>query len=247
MSTRGRLECSLAGREVRRRQLAPLWPPRSNSPTSVEARTLPIIISVTAEELRAGTQPPFIAPASRVVDSFANDVRFAIRSLLKQTAFTVAVVATISLALVATTSIFSIVDATLLRPLPFRTPERVAFLWGAAGPERAIRGASYIEVQDWARRARTFENIALYDQTSLNLRTTEGADQVQAAMVSASYFPMLGASPQLGRVFTADEDRVPADNPVVVISDAMWTTRFAPDASVLGRTMILNDKAFTVV
>jgi len=247
MSTRGRLECSLAGREFRRRTVAALWPPRSNFPTSVAATTLLIITHGTADALRGSTHPPFIAPASRVVDSFANDVRFAIRTLLKQPAFTVAVVATLALALGATTAIFSIVDATLLRPLPFRTPERVAFLWGAAGPERAIRGASYIEVQDWARRARTFENIALYDQTSLNLRTTEGADQVQAEMVSASYFPMLGASPQIGRVFTADEDRVPDANPVVVISDAMWTTRFAHDASVLGRTMILNDKAFTVV
>ena len=186
-------------------------------------------------------QPP------RTVDTITNDVRFAMRMLLKQPAFTVAVIATLALALGATTAIFSVVDATLLRRLPFRTPDRVAFLWGVAGPARAIRGASYIEVQDWAQRTRTFEDIAIYDETSLNLRTVEGADRVQAEMVSASYFPMLGATAQLGRTFTAAEDRVPDANPVVVISDGMWTSRFARDASVLGRTIVLNDKPFTIL
>ena len=181
------------------------------------------------------------------VDTFANDVRFAIRTLLKRPAFTAPVVATLALAIGAATAIFSVVEATLLRPLPFRTPERVAFLWGVAGPARAVRGASYVEVQDWARRARTFEQIAIYDQTSLNLRTVDGADRVSAEMASASYFSMLGATPEIGRVFTADEDGAPDANPVVVISDAMWTARFARDPSALGRTIVLNDRPFTIL
>jgi predicted permease len=181
------------------------------------------------------------------VDSLVKDIRFAIRTLLKQPAFTSAVVVTLALAIAATTAIFSIVEATLLRPLPFRTPDRLAFLWGVAGPQRAVRGASFIEVQDWARRTRSFEDVAIYDETSLNLRTTEGADRVEAEMVSASYFRMLGTTAERGRVFNADEDRIPDANPVVIISDAMWTARFARDPSAIGRTVTLNEKPFTIV
>jgi predicted permease len=181
------------------------------------------------------------------VDSLLNDVRFAFRTLLKQPAFTAAVVATLALAIGASTAIFSVVEATLLRSLPFRTPERLAFLWGVAGPGRAVRGASVIEVQDWARRTHTLQNIAIYDETSLNLRTTEGADRVQAEMVSASFFPMLGASAQRGRVFTPDQDRVPDAHAVAVISDAMWTTRFARDPQIVGRNVVLNETPFTII
>src|SRR5919108_5694305 len=157
----------------------------------------------------------------RCMDSLFNDFRFATRSLRKQPAFTTTVIATLALAIGASTAIFSVVEATLLRPLPFRDPSRIAFLWGVAGPQRAIRGGSPIEVQDWGRPNRTFEHIAIYDETSLNLRTADGAERVEAEMVSASFFPMLGVTPQIGRVFGPSEDAVPDANPVVVISDAM--------------------------
>src|ERR1043165_3432064 len=117
-----------------------------------------------------------------------NDVRFALRTLRKQPAFTATVIATLALAIGASTAIFSVVESTLLRPLPFREPNRLAFLWGVAGPQRAIRGGSPIEVQDWMRLNQSFENIAIYDYTSLNLRTAEGADRITTEMVSASFF-----------------------------------------------------------
>jgi predicted permease len=181
------------------------------------------------------------------MDFIRNDLRFALRTLRKQPAFTLTVLATLGLAVGAATAIFSVVESTLLRPLPFQNPDRIAFLWGVAGPQRAIRGGSIIEIQDWARLNHTFDAIAIYDETSLNLRTDEGADRVPAEMVSASYFPILGATAQLGRVFNADEDRVPDADPVVVISDAMWTARFNRDPAIIGHTLILNDKPFTVL
>ena len=181
------------------------------------------------------------------MDTLLKDFRFAVRSLRKQPAFTATVVATLALAIGATTAIFSVVEATLLRPLPFRETSRLAFLWGVAGPQRAIRGGSYIEVKDWTRLNRSFESVAIYDQTSLNRRTPDGAERVQAEMVSASYFPMLGASTQIGRVFGAAEDSIPDANPVVTISDAMWRTQFGADPSVVGQTMTLNDRPFTIV
>jgi putative ABC transport system permease protein len=181
------------------------------------------------------------------MESILKDLRFAARSLRRQPAFSLTVILTLALAIGASTAIFSMVEATLLRSLPFRTPDRIAFLWGVAGPQRAIRGASFIEVQDWAKLNRTFENVAVYDETSLNLQTADGAERVDAEMVSASYFPMLGANAALGRTFTADEDVVPDANPVVVISDGMWKTRFGADPRIVGRTLTLNDKPFTVL
>ena len=181
------------------------------------------------------------------METILKDLRFATRSLRKQPAFTATVIATLALAIGASTAIFSVVEATLLRPLPFRDQSRIAFLWGVAGPQRAIRGGSPIEVQDWGRLNRTLENVAIYDETSLNLRTGEGAERVEAEMVSASFFPMLGATPQIGRVFGPNEDAVPDANPVVVISDGMWRTQFGGDPAIIGRTLTLNDRPFTVL
>ena len=181
------------------------------------------------------------------MDLLLKDVRFALRKLARQRAFTVTAVATLSLAIGISTAIFSVVESTLLRRLPFEMPDRLAMLWGAAGPERAIRGASVIEIQDWARLSRSFEDVTIYDETSLTYRTSEGSERIDAEMVSASYWRLLGARAQLGRTFTADEDRVPNANPVVTISDALWRTRFGADPGIIGQSLILNDIPFTVV
>ncbi|HEY9225986.1 MAG TPA: ABC transporter permease [Gemmatimonadaceae bacterium] len=181
------------------------------------------------------------------MENLLKDLHFALRTLRKQPAFTATVVATLALAIGASTAIFSVVESTLLRPLPFRTPDRLTFLWGVAGPQRSVRGGSFIEVQDWARLNRTFEDIAIYDETRLSLRTPEGSERVEAEMVSASYFPMLGASAARGRVFSADEDRVPDANAVVVISDRMWNAKFSRDPNIIGKTLTLNEQPFTVV
>jgi putative ABC transport system permease protein len=181
------------------------------------------------------------------MESILNDLRFAVRTLRKQPAFSATAVVTLALAIGASTAIFSVVESTLLRPLPFQTPERLAFLWGVAGPQRAIRGGSFIEVQDWSRLNRSFEHVAVYDETSLNLQTATGAERVEAEMVSASYFPMLGATPALGRTFGEAEDRVPDAEAVVTISDDLWKSHFSGDASVLGKRITLNERPFTIV
>jgi predicted permease len=181
------------------------------------------------------------------MDNVLKDVRFALRTLRNQPAFAFTAIATLAIAIGASTAIFSIIESTLLRPLPFKTPERIVFLWGVAGPQKAIRGASFAEALDWGRLNRTFENVAIYDETSLNLRTDNGAERVEAEMVSAPYFQMLGAKAQLGRTFTADEDKVPNSFPMVVISDRMWRTRFGSDRRTVGRTLTLNDRSFTVL
>ncbi len=177
----------------------------------------------------------------------ARDARFAARTLRRQPAFALTAVATLGLAIGACTAIFSVLEATLLQPLPFRAPERLAVLQGVAGPERDVRGGSVIEVLDWGRMSRSFEHVAIYDETTLGLQGDDGAERVEAEMVSASYFPMVGATAQLGRVFGPAEDSVPDAHPVVVISDAMWRTRFGADAGIVGRTVTLNERPFTVL
>src|SRR5688572_14702880 len=107
------------------------------------------------------------------MESLLKDLRFAVRSLRRQRAFTLTATLTLALGIGASTAIFSIVEAALLRPLPFRTPDRLVFAWGVAGPQRDIRGASYAEARDWGRLNRAFDNVSIYDETTLSLRTDQ--------------------------------------------------------------------------
>lgn len=176
-----------------------------------------------------------------------TDFRFATRSLRRRPSFTLAVVLTLGLGIGASTAVFSLLDAALLRPLPFEEPSRLAMLWGVAGPERDVRGASPIEIRDWHALNRSFSDIAAYDDIALNLRMSAEPRRVEAEMVSASYFRILGATAAIGRTFTAEEDRVPDAHPVAVISHAMWTTQFGGDPGIVGRIITLNERPFTVV
>ena len=176
-----------------------------------------------------------------------SDFRYAVRSLRRQPTFTAAVVLTLALGIGATIAVYTLVDAALLRRLPFRDPGRVVFLWGVAGPDRNIRGASIPETQDWRDRNRTLTDVSVYDVTSLNLRTEDGAERISAEMVSPSFFKTLGVTAQRGRTFQPDEGRVPDRDAVVVISDAMWHDRFGGASDVVGRRVTLNDRLFTIV
>jgi len=176
-----------------------------------------------------------------------NDFRFALRMLRRRPTFTAAVVLTLALGIGTSSGVFSILDAALIRPLPFADPSRLAMLWGVAGPERDVRGASYPEIVDWRTLNHSFSDVAAYDDISLNLGTGGEPRRVESEMVSASYFGILGVSAARGRTFTADDDRVPDAQPVAVISYALWTTQFGSDASVVGRSITLNDRPFTIV
>ena len=181
------------------------------------------------------------------MESFLKDLRLATRTLRKQPAFVLTIVLTLALGIGASAAMFGIVDAALIRPLPFQQPDRLAFLLGVAGPDRAIRGGSYAEITDWARRNHTLAAVSSLDQQSLNLRTVDGADRVQAEMVDPSYFSLLGVRAQIGRTFLAEENVAPDAHPVAVISDAMWRQRFSAAADLLGKTVILNDRPLTIV
>jgi predicted permease len=181
-----------------------------------------------------------------------NDLRYALRTLRRRPTFTAAVVLTLALGIGTSSAVFSLLDAALIRPLPFAEPSRLAMLWGVAGPERAgpkrdIRGASFPELTDWRTLNHSFSDVSAYDNFSLNLGTTGEPRRVDTEMVSASYFGILGVTAARGRTFTADDDRVPDASPVAVISHTLWTTQFASDPGIVGRSITLNDRPFTIV
>ena len=181
-----------------------------------------------------------------------NDFRYALRTLRRRPTFTAAVVLTLALGIGTSSAVFSLLDAALIRPLPFAEPSRLAMLWGVAGAERLgakrdVRGASYPEIVDWRTLSHSFSDVAAYDEISLNLGAGGDPRRVDAEMVSASYFRILGVGAERGRTFSADDDRVPDASPVAIISHALWTTQFASDPGVVGRSITLNDRPFTIV
>ncbi|MGH7574435.1 MAG: ADOP family duplicated permease, partial [Longimicrobiales bacterium] len=175
-----------------------------------------------------------------------QDVRFAMRTMLRRPAFAVAAALMLALGIGATTAIFSVVDAALLRPLPFEDPDRLAVILGVAGPERDVRGASYPEIRDWEQLTRSFSDVSIYDEASVNMSGEGEAERLQAEFVSPGYFRLLGVSPRLGRGFTEDDDR-PGVAPSVIISHSLWQRRFGAAPDILGRNIMVDDRQAVIV
>lgn len=176
-----------------------------------------------------------------------QDLLIAARTLLKRPGYALAVIATLALGIGASTMMFSLLDAALLRPLPFHQPDRLVMLTGVAGPQRSPRGASMPEAADWRSMNRTLTDLTVYNSFSLNLTLGSEADRVPAEMVSASYFSILGVSAARGRTFLASEDAVPGQEAVAVVSTRFWRDRLASDPSVLSRTIVLNERPTQIV
>jgi putative ABC transport system permease protein len=183
------------------------------------------------------------------MQTFMADVRYAVRSLQRTPSFTLAVVAVLALGIGANTAIFSILNAVLLRPLPFPEPERIVRLFHVPPPatfpgiERfALSPANFY---DWQRDARSFEGMALYRGRPLTLTGSGTPQAIVAGAVGAGFFDIMRTRPMLGRTFRADEDTPEAR--VVVLSHRFWNTQMGGAADVIGRTLKLSDEAYTVV
>ncbi|MFL6528258.1 MAG: ABC transporter permease [Chthoniobacterales bacterium] len=176
-----------------------------------------------------------------------NDIRFAIRQLLKSPAFTIIAVLTIGLGIGANTAIFSVVNAVLLRPLPYPEADRLVILneTSAAQPEISV---SYPDYVDWKRDNAVFEHLAVSRRESYNLSGLEGREpeQISGAIVTANFFKVVGLQPQIGRVFTEEEDR-PGGPALAVISDRLWERLFNRDKSVIGRALNFGNQPYTVI
>lgn len=179
-----------------------------------------------------------------------RDILLAFRALRRRPGYAAALVMTLAIGVGASTSIFTFIDSTLLQPPPFPEPSRLGVIWGVAGPERNIRGASYLEIKDWKTRSRTLADVVLYDEIALNMSTpgsTAAPERVDAEMVSAGYFTLLGAQAAIGRTFQDADDAVPDQRPVAIISDGLWRRQFGARADVLGREVLLNDRSLTII
>jgi putative ABC transport system permease protein len=177
-----------------------------------------------------------------------NDLRFAVRVLRRQPGFTLVVLLTLMLGIGANTAIFTVVDAALLRPLPYREPERLVHLWETHRGDVSDRSeASYPDFLDWRSQSRAFAGIEGYDPTNLTV-TADGTEplMLRGARVTPGFFPMLGVTPALGRAFLPEES-VAGGAPVVLLTHGFWQRRLGGDPRVLGRSLTLDRRRFTVV
>ncbi len=178
--------------------------------------------------------------------SIVHDIRYGVRTLLKNPAFSFVAILALALGIGANTAIFSVVNALLLRPLPYFEPGRLVMVW-----ESSPRGAkqnviSPADFLDWKAQNRVFEAMSPV-LSQLDILTGAGEpDEVPGFAVAASFFPLLGVTPQLGRSFNDDEDK-PGAPGVVVLSHRFWETRFGSNPGILGQPITLDSEKYTVI
>ena len=173
-----------------------------------------------------------------------QDLRYAIRSLRKSPGFTVATVLTLALGIGANTAIFSVVNAVLLRPLPFKDADRLVQVWGTSpGSKRDF--VSQPDLDDWRAMTRSFSGLAASSPQSVNLTGGDEPERVIGDFVSADFFPVLDVQPALGRLFLPGEDRPGAER-VAVLTDSLWHNRFGGDPAIVGKSLNFNGEPYTV-
>jgi putative ABC transport system permease protein len=182
------------------------------------------------------------------MDSLIRDVRYAFRTLLRSPGFSVVTILVLAIGIGANTAMFSLVDAMLLRGLPYPDADRLVLLIGNV--QRAVverRGNSYPDHLDWRARTTMFDDMAAYSTTTMTLIGFDEPERIPVETVSAPYFSVLGVSPAYGRTFKPEEDQVPNRDAVVILSDALWRRRFGGDPSIVNRTIQSAARTYTVV
>ena len=180
-----------------------------------------------------------------------QNFRYALRVLAKQPLFTAIVVLTFALGIGANTAVFSVLNAVLLRPLPFHEPQNLVALGEfdtreKADPGTEIESISYLDYVDWRDQTKVFERVAIYTNQSVStLSDGKQATHVQGESVSADLFPLLGVQPILGRAFLPKEDE--PGNRVVILSHPLWQRQFGGDRGIIGRNITLDGKQFQVI
>ena len=183
----------------------------------------------------------------RWLDDLMQDLRFALRSFRASPGFAAVAVVTLALGIGANTAIFTVINAALLRPLPYRDPERLVMVWNQLLNLGLTRfGASYADYFDYRDQNQVFEGIAAFGSRQFDLTGGAQPERVSGVGVSANLLPLLGVSAAFGRTFTADENQAGRDT-VALLSDALWRRRFGADPGLVGRTILLDGTAHTVV
>src|SRR6266403_560431 len=184
------------------------------------------------------------------METLLSDLRFGFRMLRKAPGFTIVAVTVLALGIGANTAIFSVVNAILLRPLPFQDPERLVQLWHVPPPKSfpgmtrfSVSPANYL---DWANQNHSFEQMAIYGFMSFNLTGRGEPESLLGIRVSPDFFSVLRAQPLLGRIFSPEENAAGRGN-VVVLSHGLWQTHFGSNPNMVGQAISLNNQSYTVV
>jgi putative ABC transport system permease protein len=213
-------------------------------------------IGIIIDTVRQGTRARFNrrrrlplgahrSPGTPHMTQVLEDFRHAMRALQKQRGLSVVVVLTLALAIGANSAIFTVVNAVLLRPLPYATPDRVVLI-SEVDPRGRDTGMSIPNFEDWSRRLTTITGLSLVGFQTANLTGVPEPDRLRAGFVTSSFFDMLGVPPAIGHAFTPGDDG-PAARKTAILTHATWQARFGSDPSILGRTLILNNEPFEVV
>jgi predicted permease len=179
------------------------------------------------------------------IETLAQDLRFAARTLRKNPGFTAIAILTLALGIGANAAIFSLVDAVLLHPLPFRAPNQLVMLWEKP-PNFDHNTISALTFLDWKDQSRSFQSIAGIAAGTSAITGGAEAQQVRSQRVSANYFDILGINPQFGRAFTSTDEQ-PGNENVAIISYGLWTRRFGRDPSALNTSLTIDGKVVTLI
>lgn len=178
-----------------------------------------------------------------------RDIQFALRLAARNRMITAVVALTLGLGIGANAAIFSVIDAVLLRPLPYKDADRLVMVW-ATYPQLQLSldrvPVSAGDFVEWRDNSSAFEGFSAIDSANLTLTGGAEPERIVGVRVSASFFDVMGVSAAVGRVFTAAEDQ-PGNNSVLLISDGSWKSRFGADPAVLGKSLTLNGKSFTII
>ena len=187
------------------------------------------------------------ARGTRLAETLIQDLRYGLRAMHKSPAFFAIAALTLALGIGASTAVFSLVNAILLKPLPYPNARQVVMLW-RNGPLAGIGDMPWApgEYSVLARLGPAFQRMGAFKKDSFNLTGVSNPELLEGVRVTAGFFPVLGAAPELGRIFTADEDQ-PGHQRVVVLSNRLWRSRFGADPSILGKNLQLNGASYAVI
>ena len=208
--------------------------------TSAKGNKLREIRGIAGTNLETNVQKP-----GTVMQTLLQDIRYAVRMLVKNPGFTVVAVLTLALGIGANAALFSVVNGVLLNPLPFAAPDQLVALYAnRVHLERA--SISYPNFLDWQRENHAFISLAAFRPDDFNLTGAGEAEHIRGEMVSADFFSTLGENPEEGRWFSSEEDRI-GGAPVVVLSAGFWKRKFGSAADILGKRIDLNGKGYTII
>ena len=181
------------------------------------------------------------------MEDFLKDLRYALRMLLKSPGFTLIAVLALGLGIGANTAIFSVFNGMLWRPLPVKDPQQLVVVVSKSRNVEFPLNLSYPDFQDYRQLKAVFSDLIAYTSNSVNLGVAGNPERAWAELVSGNYFSMLGLEAVRGRTFAPDEGWVPGKDPIMVLSYKFWQRRFGGDPSVIGQTVQVNQRAFTII